>query len=140
MCNEATAKSFATRTGASIYAIRIGNVIEPHEYRQLPGVLRQSGEGRKRIAWSYIDARDLGQLVLKAIETDGLGIQIFNATNDTDDAERCRRTEFLARNYRRRRLSRESSASTRRRSPTGKIARSAGLQGSARLADIRAGG
>ena len=32
--------------------------------------------------WSYIDARDLGQLVLRAIETDGLGFQVFNAAQD----------------------------------------------------------
>lgn len=81
VCNEATAKSFATRTGADIYAIRIGNVIEPHEYANFPGFF-QNPEGRKRIMWSYIDARDLGQLVLKAIETDGLGYQVFNAAQD----------------------------------------------------------
>ena len=81
VCNEATAKSFATRTGADIYAIRIGNVIEPHEYAKFPGFFADPG-GRKRIMWSYIDARDLGQLVLRGIETDGLGFQIFNAAQD----------------------------------------------------------
>lgn len=37
---------------------------------------------RKRIAWSYIDARDLGQICDLAIKKNGLGFQIFNATND----------------------------------------------------------
>lgn len=81
VCNEATAKAFATRTGADIYAIRIGNVIEPDEYTKFPEFFKDPG-GRKRIMWSYIDARDLGQLVLRAIETDGLGFQIFNAAQD----------------------------------------------------------
>jgi nucleoside-diphosphate-sugar epimerase len=81
VCNEATAKAFATRTGADIYALRIGNVIEPHEYERFPGFFADAG-GRKRLMWSYIDARDLGQLVLRGIETDGLGFQIFNAAQD----------------------------------------------------------
>jgi nucleoside-diphosphate-sugar epimerase len=40
-------------------------------------------EGRKRNAWSYIDARDLGQICDLCIKKDGLGFEIFNATNDT---------------------------------------------------------
>jgi nucleoside-diphosphate-sugar epimerase len=36
-----------------------------------------------RNAWSYIDARDLGQICHLCCEKDGLGWQIFNATNDT---------------------------------------------------------
>ena len=36
--NEVTARSFARRSGADIYALRIGNVVEPHEYETLfPG-------------------------------------------------------------------------------------------------------
>src|SRR5712672_3973269 len=34
VCNEKTARAFAMRYGADIYALRIGNVIEPHEYGQ----------------------------------------------------------------------------------------------------------
>ena len=41
---------------------------------------------RKRIAWSYIDARDLSQICHLAIEKDGLGYQVFNAGNDTVSA------------------------------------------------------
>lgn len=40
-------------------------------------------DSRKRNAWSYIDARDLGQICDLAIKKSGLGFQIFNATNDT---------------------------------------------------------
>lgn len=36
----------------------------------------------EKIAWSYIDARDLGQITHLAIETEGLGFQVINAAND----------------------------------------------------------
>jgi nucleoside-diphosphate-sugar epimerase len=56
-------------------------VIEPHEYeRDFPYYLA-SPMTRKRNAWSYIDARDLGQICHLAIQKSGLGFQIFNATN-----------------------------------------------------------
>ena len=82
VCNEKTARAFAMRYKADIYALRIGNVIEPHEY----GRFKQFAANppmRKRNAWSYIDARDLGEIVRLCLEKDGLGFQVFNATNDT---------------------------------------------------------
>ncbi len=97
ICNEATAKSFATRSGFDIYAIRIGNVIEPHEYANFPGFFANP-EGRKRILWSYIDARDLGQLIMRAIQTDGLGYQVFNAAQD-DCSSDLPTAELLRRYY-----------------------------------------
>src|SRR3954451_22108300 len=80
--NETTARAFAMRYGADIYALRIGNVIEPHEYDRFPGFIANP-LSRKRNAWSYIDARDLGQIVHLCIGKDGLGYQVFNAVNDT---------------------------------------------------------
>jgi len=83
LCGERTARTFARRYGIDIYVLRIGNVIEPHEYaRDFPRHVGQP-ETRKRNAWSYIDARDLGQICDLAIQKSGLGFQIFNATNDT---------------------------------------------------------
>jgi nucleoside-diphosphate-sugar epimerase len=79
--NEQTARAFALRSGFDIYALRIGNVIEPHEYELFPKWFADPGF-RKRIAWSYIDARDLGQITHLAVEKDGLGYQVFNAAND----------------------------------------------------------
>jgi nucleoside-diphosphate-sugar epimerase len=81
VCNEKTAQAFALRAGADIYALRIGNVIEPDEYPLFPKWFADPGF-RRRIGWSYIDARDLGQIVVLGIEKDGLGFQIFNAAND----------------------------------------------------------
>ena len=85
--NEKTARAFALRSGADIYALRIGNVIEPHEYETFIPKWRADPEFRKRIAWSYIDARDLGQITDLAIAKDGLGFQIFNAANDDTSAD-----------------------------------------------------
>lgn len=82
VCNEKTARAFAMRTGADIYALRIGNVIEPHEYPMFKEFLANP-PSRKRNAWSYIDARDLGQIVDLCIAKDGLGFEVFNAVNDT---------------------------------------------------------
>jgi len=83
LCGERTARTFARRYGVDIYALRIGNVIEPHEYAR--DFERHVGlpETRKRNAWSYIDARDLGQICDLAIQKSGIGFQVFNATNDT---------------------------------------------------------
>jgi UDP-glucose 4-epimerase len=92
--NEKTARAFAMRSGADIYALRIGNVIEPHEYDKVPAFIADP-MSRKRNAWSYIDARDLGQIVDLCIAKDGLGFQVFNAVNDTITAT-VPTAEFLA--------------------------------------------
>ncbi len=80
--NEQTARPFAARYGVDIYALRIANVIEPHEYTRFPSFIADP-PSRKRNAWSYIDARDLGEIVHLAVLKDGLGFQVFNAVNDT---------------------------------------------------------
>ena len=84
--NEKTARAFAMRYGVEIYALRIGNVIEPHEYDRFPAFMADP-LSRKRNAWSYIDARDLGQIVHLCLEKDGLGFAVFNAVNDTITAK-----------------------------------------------------
>jgi UDP-glucose 4-epimerase len=86
VANEKTARAFAERFKADIYALRIGNVIEPHDYARFPGFFADPLR-RKRNAWSYIDARDLGQIVHRCLQTDGLGFQVFNAVNDTITAD-----------------------------------------------------
>jgi nucleoside-diphosphate-sugar epimerase len=80
--NEVTARSFQRRFGADVYALRIGNVIEPHEYATLFPPLKDDPGLRRRITFSYIDARDLGQIVDLCLKKDGLGFQVFNAVND----------------------------------------------------------
>lgn len=84
--NEKTARSFQRRSGFDIYALRIGNVIEPHEYAELFPHYFNHPEVRRRNAFCYIDARDLGQIVDLCLKKDGLGYQVFNAGNDHNGA------------------------------------------------------
>ena len=84
--NEKTARSFQRRSGFDIYALRIGNVIEPHEYAELFPHYFKNPEVRRRNAFCYIDARDLGQIVDLCLKKDGLGFQVFNAGNDHNGA------------------------------------------------------
>ncbi len=60
-------------------------------------MVRRSGISEK-IFWSYIDARDLGEITRLAIETDGLGFQVFNAANDETSSD-LPTAELLARFY-----------------------------------------
>ena len=83
LCGERIARGFAARFGVDIYILRIGRVIEPEEYDKEifysyvhePALWKVHG-------WSYIDSRDLGGMCEAALRTDGLGFQVFNATND----------------------------------------------------------
>lgn len=84
--NEQTARSFQRRSGFDIYALRIGNVIEPDEYAKLFPYYFQNPQVRRRNAFCYIDARDLGQIVDLCLKKDGLGYQVFNAGNDHNGA------------------------------------------------------
>jgi nucleoside-diphosphate-sugar epimerase len=86
--NEVTARSFHARSGADIYGLRINNVIEPHEYREIfPGYIADPSV-RRRNFFAYIDARDLGHMVDRCLEVDGLGYQVFNVSNDTHSVDR----------------------------------------------------
>ncbi len=97
LVNENTARAFALRHGADIYCLRIGNVIEPHEYKLFPEWFKNP-KGRKRLTWSYIDARDLGEVVRKCIEKDGLGFDVFIAAAD-DNSSNLPTPELLRRYY-----------------------------------------
>ncbi|KFZ22757.1 hypothetical protein V502_02759 [Pseudogymnoascus sp. VKM F-4520 (FW-2644)] len=84
MCIERIARGFARRFGVDIYCLRIGNVIEPHEYNDnLFHSYVNEPQKWKNHSWSYTDARDLGQICNLGLEKSGLGFQVFNATNDS---------------------------------------------------------
>ena len=96
--NEVTGRTFQRRSGTDIYALRIGNVIEPHEYDTLFPAFFERPELRLRNVFCYIDARDLGQIVDRCLQVDGLGFQVFNAGND-DNSVALDTAEILARFY-----------------------------------------
>ena len=81
VAGEATARSFHARTGADVYGLRINNVIEPHEYAEKFPAFLDDPSLRRRNVFAYIDTRDLGQMVQRCLETDGLGYQVFNVAN-----------------------------------------------------------
>ena len=79
--NEVTARSFQARTGADVYGLRINNVIEPHEYAETFPAFLADPSLRRRNVFAYIDTRDLGQMVQRCLEVDGLGYEVFNVAN-----------------------------------------------------------
>ena len=81
VAGEVTARSFQARTGADIYGLRINNVIEPHEYAEMFPPFLADPALRRRNVFAYIDTRDLGQMVQRCLETDGLGYEVFNVAN-----------------------------------------------------------
>lgn len=95
---ERVAYSYAARFGVDIYCLRIGRVIEPDEYEAVFEKYTSEAEKWYTHGWSYVDARDLGQMCIKALETSGLGFQIFNATNDSI-TNTTPTAEFLKRHY-----------------------------------------
>ncbi|OOQ85158.1 hypothetical protein PEBR_27080 [Penicillium brasilianum] len=84
LCGERVARGFAARYGTDIYTLRIGHVIGPDDYNGdvFYGYVHEPSQWKVH-GWSYTDARDLGGMCEAALRTDGLGFQVFNATNDT---------------------------------------------------------
>ncbi|WP_309647806.1 NAD(P)-dependent oxidoreductase [Nocardioides sp.] len=81
VAGEVTARSFQARTGADVYGLRINNVIEPHEYAEKFPAFLADPALRRRNVFAYIDVRDLGTMVERCLETDGLGYEVFNVAN-----------------------------------------------------------
>ena len=81
VANEVCGRSFAARGGMDVYGLRINNVIEPHEYAEMFGAFVTDPALRRRNIFAYIDARDLGRCVLRCLEVDGLGYEVFNVAN-----------------------------------------------------------
>jgi nucleoside-diphosphate-sugar epimerase len=79
--NEQTGKAFQKRTGIDIYALRIGNIIEPNEYNRFKEFC-ENPKVRLRNLFNYIDARDLAQAIELCVEKDGLGYEVFNVTHN----------------------------------------------------------
>jgi nucleoside-diphosphate-sugar epimerase len=96
--NEVTARSFQERTGFDIYGLRINNVIEPLEYPTKFPPFMKDPELRRRNIFAYIDARDLGHMVDRCLQTNGLGYEVFNVSND-DMSVSLASDEVIARFY-----------------------------------------
>ncbi len=119
--NEKTARAFAMRYGADIYALRIGNVIEPHEYEMFPAFLpippfasATPGATSTR-ATSARSSIAVWRRTASAIR--------FSTRSTTRSRRASRRAKFSRASARRLR-SRARWANSRRRSPTGRPAKS----------------
>jgi nucleoside-diphosphate-sugar epimerase len=81
--NEATAAAFHRRTGMQVLSLRLGNILCPEDHATIRAIAGQP-EMRKRILWSYIDARDVGIVCRLGIETEGIGCEVaILAADDT---------------------------------------------------------
>ncbi|BCR89227.1 NAD-dependent epimerase/dehydratase family protein [Aspergillus chevalieri] len=97
LCGERVARGFARRFGIDIYILRIGRVVSPNEYTSdMFGSYVKDPAQWKVHGWSYIDARDLGQICDLGVQKDGLGFQVFNAVNDEITNYTSSVTEFLS--------------------------------------------
>jgi nucleoside-diphosphate-sugar epimerase len=82
-----TAEAFHRRTGMQVISFRLGNILVPESYEGLKASFDQT-EARKRILWSYIDARDVASACQLAIEKDGLGVQPLILAADDSSSDR----------------------------------------------------
>ncbi len=98
VCNEICGHCFHARSGAEIYALRLNNVIEPHEYADLAPQWRSNAASRRRNIFAYIDTRDLSHFIDCALAADGLGYQVFNVAN-ADSSVGATSTELIAKFY-----------------------------------------
>ncbi|MCU6794677.1 NAD(P)-dependent oxidoreductase [Paenibacillus sp. WQ 127069] len=85
--NEVTAEAFHRRTGMQVISFRLGNILIPESYATIQAKFADT-EGRKRILWSYIDARDVASACRLAIEKDGLGVQALILAADDTSSDR----------------------------------------------------
>ena len=87
VCVERVCEGFVKRfreRGVDVYVLRIGRVCGPGEYREgmWRAYLERPGEWAGH-GWVYTDARDLGGILERCLEVDGLGFRVWNAVNDS---------------------------------------------------------
>jgi nucleoside-diphosphate-sugar epimerase len=87
VCIERTCEGFAKRfreKGVDVYVLRIARVCGPEEYKEgmWQAYLERPGEWASH-AWVYTDVRDLGGMIERCLDVDGLGFRVWNAVNDS---------------------------------------------------------
>ena len=81
--NAENAKAFQRRSGITIYAWRIRNLIEPAEVFLFWEFSKKPEVGLPNL-FHYIDVWDLGQAVKLCTEKDSLVYEVFNESNDNN--------------------------------------------------------
>jgi nucleoside-diphosphate-sugar epimerase len=97
--DERTGEMFHRRTGMQVAAMRFSLVATMDDIQGLAGQLRDRPDRDDwwRLLWAYVDVRDAASVCRRAVETDGLGFQVFNVT--AADTLASRPTEELIRTY-----------------------------------------
>ncbi|KAL0938225.1 NAD dependent epimerase/dehydratase [Colletotrichum truncatum] len=96
LVGERIARSYASRFDVDIHCLRIGHVIQPDKYNEAFTSYVKHPESWDVHGWSYVDPRDLGQMCHLCVSSEGLGWQVFNATNN-EITNNERTTDFLER-------------------------------------------
>ena len=77
IAGEVIAEQFSRWSGIPYIALRISNIMEPWEYTdRFPGFWEDPTIRRWNL-WSYVDARDVAQMVRLSLETDIEGAEAF---------------------------------------------------------------
>jgi nucleoside-diphosphate-sugar epimerase len=83
---EEIARAIHRRHGMQIVSFRLGNVQTPEKYNNFPNFIHDPMQ-RRKILWSYIDARDIASACRLAVEKDGLGTQVLNLACDDSNMD-----------------------------------------------------
>lgn len=75
--NEVTAQMFYRRDGTQILSLRLAHVFGPEDYAMVEAGLDRIDE-RRKVLWSWIDARDAATVCRLGIEKDGLGCEAIH--------------------------------------------------------------
>ncbi|MFN8372917.1 MAG: NAD(P)-dependent oxidoreductase [Anaerolineae bacterium] len=73
---ETMAQHFSRWSGIPFIALRLSNVMEPHDYQRFAG-FQDDAMLRKWNLWSYVDARDVAQSCRLGLEADIQGAEAF---------------------------------------------------------------
>jgi nucleoside-diphosphate-sugar epimerase len=78
VANEATARMVQAQTGADVLCLRMARVYAPEEYAALFPADFANPAPRRRGSFAYLDGRDLGAVLDRALAVRGMGFQILN--------------------------------------------------------------
>ena len=83
LVGEEMAEQFARWSGIPFVALRISNIMEPHDYERFPSFW-DDPTIRAWNLWGYVDARDVAQAVRRSLEADVAGAPAYIvAASDT---------------------------------------------------------
>ena len=96
---EDLCRSFASAYGMQAVSLRFGRVVfAESDYEEIISTSQADPEVFKRFFWSYVDVRDVATACRLALETDGLGAEVFNIIA-ADSQQETPTNELMAEHY-----------------------------------------